>query len=286
VHLLRLGLPLVPAGAASWVFALSGRLFVLAFAGVGQVGLYAAAARVSTILSLVQGGFNLAWTPIALKWGSRPDRELFYRATVVSVAAIGGAGAIAMSLGASLALVILAGPDYASSSPIMWMLAGGVVYYALFYVVTIGLSLAHSSGRLAWATIIAAAANTVLNILLVPVMGYKGAAVATLAAYALACVAGYVLAERAMPLRIGFGRGMAWLGLGVAAAAVPALVAGPAPVVLACVVAGLLLWVGVREAWLARGVMSDPDGSRTTELDLQAGLLQELESASSTDWRG
>ena len=285
-HLLRLGLPLIPAGAAYWIFALSDRLFVLAFAGVGQVGLYAAAARVSTILSLVQGGFNLAWTPIALRWGLRPDRERFYKTTVVSVAAIGGAGVIAMSLGASLALAILAGPDYVSASPIMWMLAGSVVYYALFHVVTIGLSLSHSSGRFAWATVIAAAANTVLNVLLIPVMGYTGAALATLAAYAVACIVGYVLAERAMPLRIGFDRGMVWLGLGVAAAAAPALVAGPAPVVIACIVAAVLLFIGVRGVWLVRGVMGRPGGSHPTEMDLQASFVQEPESASSTDWRG
>ncbi len=285
-QLLRLGLPLIPAGAASWVFALSDRLFVLAFAGVGQVGLYAAAARVSTILSLVQGGFNLAWMPVALKWGLRPDRERFYEATVVSVAAIGGAGVIVLSLGASLALSVLAGSDYVSASPIMWMLAASIVYYALFYVVTIGLNLAHSSGRLAWATVIAAAVNTALNVLLIPAMGYPGAAIATLAAYAVACVVGYLMAERAMPLRIGFRRGMAWLGLGVAAAGVPAYVAGPAPIILASVVATVLVFVGVRGVRMARRLMRTADESHETEIGLAGGVGLEEGTAAASEWRG
>ena len=281
--LLRLGLPLVPAGAALWVFALSDRLFVLAFAGVNQVGLYAAAARVSTILSLIQGGFNLGWTPIALRWGLRRDRERFYEATVVSVAAIGGAGVIALSLGASLALSILAGPNYVSASPIMWMLAGSVVYYALFYVVTIGLNLTRSSGRLAWATVIAAAANTALNILLIPAMGYAGAAAATLVAYAVACVAGYLMAERAMPMRIGFGRGMVWLGIGIAAAAAQTLVAGPVPVALSCLVAVLLLFAGMRGVRMAYRELSVPDPSPPVTLALEPSFAQDREADSILD---
>jgi O-antigen/teichoic acid export membrane protein len=281
--LLRLGLPLVPAGAALWVFALSDRLFVLAFAGVSQVGLYAAAARVSTILSLIQGGFNLSWTPVALRWGLRRDRELFYEATVVSVAAIGGAGVIALSLGASLALAILAGPDYVSASPIMWMLAGSVVYYALFYVVTIGLNLTRSSARLAWATVIAAIANTALNILLIPAMGYAGAAAATLVAYAVACVVGYLMAERALPMRIGFGRGMVWLGIGIAAAAVQTLVAGPVPVAIACSVAVLLLFAGMRGVRTAYRELSVPDPSPPASLAQEAGLKPEPKAVSTPD---
>jgi len=282
--LLRLGLPLVPAGASLWVFALSDRLFVLAFAGVGQVGLYAAAARVSTILSVIQGGFNLAWTPVALRWGLRRDRESFYEATVVSVAAIGGAGVIALSLGASLALAILAGPDYVSASPIMWMLAGSVVYYALFYVVTIGLNLTRSSGRLAWATVIAAAANTALNILLIPDMGYTGAAVATLVAYAVACIVGYLMAEHALPMRIGFGRGMLWLGIGIATAGAQTLIAGPVPIAIACIVAALLLFGGVRGVRMAHRVLSVPDLSPAAKPVQEASFGPEREAVSATDW--
>jgi O-antigen/teichoic acid export membrane protein len=257
ISLLRLGLPLVPAGAAMWVFALSDRLFVSAFAGLQQLGLYAAAARVTTVLALAQGGFQLAWMPIALKWGARSDREVLYRDSLRRVAAIGGAGVIVMSVLAAPSLELLAGADYVSASGVVWLLAGSVLLNAMFYVATIGLNLMQRSGLLGWATVAAATANTALNIALVPGLGYHGAAAATLGAYLIACVAGYVLAQRALPMRLAFVQSLGIATLSIAVSALFALQPDGLTLLVALATAvGLVVYcsLGIRNARIEAGV--------------------------------
>jgi O-antigen/teichoic acid export membrane protein len=208
--LIRLGAPLVPAGTAMWVFAVADRFFVAGFLGFTQLGLYAAAARLATILILVQFGFLAAWGPIALRWGTLADRDRRYAASLRLVAIVGGALIAAVSWLAQPLLWLLAGPDYVAAYDVVWLLAASVLFSAMFFVAQIGANLAQQGSRVALATIIAAVVNTVGNIILIPRLGYIGAGVATLAAYAVAYVVMYTMSQRVTPIRIQFWRATSW----------------------------------------------------------------------------
>lgn len=208
--LIRLGAPLVPAGTAMWIFAVSDRFFVAAFLGFTQLGLYAAAARLATILVLIQFGFLAAWGPIALRWGMLANRDRRYAGSLRLVAIVGGALIAAVSWLAEPLLWLLAGPDYVAAYDVVWLLTASVLFSAMFFVVQIGANLAQRGSRVALATIIAAVVNTVANIILIPALGYLGAGVATLAAYAVAYVVMYTMSQRVTPIRIKFGQATSW----------------------------------------------------------------------------
>jgi O-antigen/teichoic acid export membrane protein len=210
ILLARLGAPLVPAGASSWVFAVADRFFVSAFVGFTQLGLYAAAARLGTILVLIQFGFHATWGPAALRWGTAPDRDRRYAASLRVVAVGGGALVALVSWLAYPLLWILAGPSYVAAVDAVWLLAASALYLALFYIVQIGASLAQRGDRVAWATIAAAVANTVANVALIPPFGYMGAAWATLIAYALAYLIMYRMSQGLGRIRLGFRKSTAW----------------------------------------------------------------------------
>jgi len=210
VHLVRIGAPLVLAGAASWVFALSDRFFVAAFLGFTELGLYAAAARLATILALVQFGFHAAWGPIALRWGTLADRDQRYAASLVLVAKAGGAAVAFVSWLVSPLLWLLAGSEYVGAAGVVWLLAGGALFSAMFFVVQIGANLAQTGSRVAWAMIAAAVVNTGANVVLIPVLGYFGAGVATLATYVVAYVIMYWMSQSVTPIGMQFGRATRW----------------------------------------------------------------------------
>ena len=261
--MVRLGLPWVPAGVAIWVFALSDRLFVSGLVGFAQLGLYAAAARISSVLALLQTGFQLAWGPLALQWGTAVDRETRYRRSLLAVAKFGGASVVVVSLLSGPLIELLAGHAYADGHKVVWLLGSSVLFNALFYIATIGLNLAQRSGRLATATALAAVANTVLNVVLIPVFGYVGAGIATLAAYFVALVTGYFLSQRVLPLSIGFAAGIAWAALAVAAAAASTYLTPPLGIGFAGAVAAWLTASGLREAsklWRAAPPEGKSDG--------------------------
>lgn len=208
--LVRIGVPLLPAGASSWVFAVADRFFVSAFLGFAQLGLYAAAARLGTILALLQFGFFAAWGPTALRWGSAPDRERRYEASLLLVAVAGGATAATVSWLAGPLLWMLAGPNYEGAANVVWLLAGSVLFSAMFFVVQIGANLAKRGDRVAIATVAAAIVNTVANLALIPPLGYVGAGWATLLAYVVAYVMMYTMSQTVTPMSIGAKKATAW----------------------------------------------------------------------------
>jgi len=208
--LVRTGAPLVPAYASSWVFALADRFFVSAFLGFAQLGLYAAAARLGTILTLLQFGFHAAWGPTALRWGADPDRERRYEASLRLIAIAGGATAAIASWLAGPLLWILAGPNYVGAADVVWLLAGSALFLAMFYAVQIGANLAKRGDRVATATIIAAAVNTGANLALIPRLGYVGAGWATLMAYVAAYFVMYRMSQTVTAMRLGFLNATAW----------------------------------------------------------------------------
>jgi O-antigen/teichoic acid export membrane protein len=208
--LIRLGAPLVPAGTAMWVFAVADRFFVAGFLGFTQLGLYAAAARLATILVLIQFGFLAAWGPIALRWGTLADRDRRYAVSLRLVAIVGGGLLAAVSWLAQPFLWLLAGPDYVAASDVVWLLAASVLFSAMFFVVQIGANLGQRGSRVALATVAAAVVNTVANLVLIPTLGYIGAGVATLAAYASAFGAMYAMSQTVTPIRLEVTRATAW----------------------------------------------------------------------------
>ena len=226
VRLVRLGVPLVPASAAIWVFAVADQFFVAAYLGFAQLGLYAAAARLATILAVIVFGFHAAWGPIALRWGLVADRDRRYAASLRLVAVAGGAAVVIVSWLARPLLWLLAGPAYVSAYNVVWLLAAGVLFSAMFFVVQIGATLAQRGSRIASATIIAALVNTIGNLLLIPHLGYLGAGVATLAAYAVAYVIMYAMSQRVRPIAIEFGRATGW-AMGWTAVAASSVIAPP-----------------------------------------------------------
>jgi O-antigen/teichoic acid export membrane protein len=208
--LIRLGAPLVPAGTAMWVFAVADRFFVAAYLGFGQLGLYAAAARLATVLLLLQFGFLAAWGPIALRWGTLADRDRRYAASLRLVAIVGGAVIVVVSWLAQPLLWLLAGPNYVAAYDVVWLLAASVLFSAMFFVAQIGANLAQRGSRVALATVIAAVVNTVANIILIPTIGYVGAGIATLLAYAVAYVVMYAMSQTVTPIRMQFMRATSW----------------------------------------------------------------------------
>lgn len=210
LQLVRLGAPLVPAGAASWIFALADRFFVAAFLGFSQLGLYASAARLATVLALVQFGFHAAWGPVALRWGTIGDRDRRYAASLRLVAMAGGAAVAIVSWLAPLLLWLLAGPAYVGAYDVVWLLAASVLFSAMFFVAQIGANLAQSGSRIAWAMIIAAVVNTLANLAMIPTLGYFGAGIATLATYLVAYVIMYAMSQSVTPIAMQFGRATGW----------------------------------------------------------------------------
>jgi O-antigen/teichoic acid export membrane protein len=183
---LRLGYPLIFHGLSWTALALGDRAVIQRMDGADAVGRYHVAYTVGALALSVVSAVANAWTPIVFR-AEEGDRESVHRATLAAVAPLAG------YLGAALALigppvVVLATPasyDAGDLAPVIGLIAASAVPWAVYGSATQLLVWREQTGALAIATMLAAAVNLALVVLLLPPLGLAGAGLATLLAYVL-----------------------------------------------------------------------------------------------------
>ncbi len=275
-RLLKLGLPLVPAGIALWIISFSNTYFLIQFVGSNEAGIFRVGARLAALLGLGILAFQLAWTPFSLSIAREPDAPSTY-ARVASLYTAGGVGAAILMAGLAplLVQIFAQGQDYRQAAAVIGLLALGAVALGAYYVVATGVNLAQRTGQIAWTTLASAATSLALNALLIPGWGIVGAGLAGLAANLTSTTLIFVVSQRVWPLPFQTGRLLAtWLigSLCVAVAGVVYALAQPAlwltlPITLALAgVYTVALFIGgiitPRDIRMARSIVANAVTSR------------------------
>lgn len=189
---LAYGLPLTAAIAASSVIHASDRLMLASMAGGEAVGLYSAAGEIAAHgIGLVMMVVNLAAYPIVLRayeQGGRvaAEAQMSRNAQFMLAAALPVLFAVSV-LATDLSAVFLGAAFHEGASKLLPLLAlcaflGGI----RSFVFDLAFQVTKHTGAQARILIATAAANIVLNLMLIPSHGAMGAAWATLASYGMA----------------------------------------------------------------------------------------------------
>lgn len=194
---LQYGLPTVPHSVALFVLAAGDRIVVERSLGVGAVGRYEVAYLVGSIGLAILAAFNNAWAPMI--YGAPESRRwAILEASSRDVLRIAAISAGGLAVLAPFGLLIAAPDSYdvGLSTPVSAIVALALIPYVVY------LSSAHvifHTGRtrvLAWATPVVACVNIVLNLVLIPIFGLAGAALATFVAYSIQAIAVRRAAQR------------------------------------------------------------------------------------------
>jgi len=177
--MLRFSLPLVPSGVAVFVYLYIDRITIIALMSIGDVGIFGVGYRIASIVSLLMFGFQVAMMPLVYQHYREPatPRNLarIFRYFV--------AGALLMVIGLSLfardLLTLLTTPAYYGAWTVVPLLVPATLLAGMYFFAP-GLSLAKRTGMIAVINIAGATLNTALNLLLIPLLGIPGAALATL----------------------------------------------------------------------------------------------------------
>ncbi len=231
--MLRYALPLVPAGVAVFAATYLHRWVLGALGTLDDVGLFGVAARLGGAVTLVLIGVQTAITPLVYAH----HRDAATPATLARLAegfwclALLACGA--MALFARELLGLLAGPQYAAAAPLIAWLAVAALLGQM-YIFAPGIPIAQRTGWQLAITVAAAAAAVLLGLLLVPLAGARGAAMASVASAALFLSAWIAAGQRLYPLPLR------WRPL--AACTIAALPLGAAGPVLDTALAWPLAW--------------------------------------------
>jgi O-antigen/teichoic acid export membrane protein len=183
---LALALPLVPHSLALYVMTAGDRIVVEHFSGLAAVGRYQVAYAIGSLGMVAVSALNNAWAPAVL--GSHPDRRwptLAETTAALCDLAVPVVGGIAVVAPVILTLLAPASYDRGSLTVVVAPVALSVLPYIRYIASGIVLFQEKRTGVLGWATPVGATLNIALNVVLVPRVGLKGAALATLVAYVI-----------------------------------------------------------------------------------------------------
>jgi O-antigen/teichoic acid export membrane protein len=152
------------------------------------------------VLAFVVQPFVLAWAATSWEIAKEDDAERQYARVLTAFTVVAAFVGLAISALATDVLRLLVGPAFADSRLVVPFSAFAYVLYGVYSVVAVGLNIRSQTRWVSLAMGIAAALSIGLNLLLIPLVGMLGAALATLVAYAVLAVTTAAFGQRYYPV--------------------------------------------------------------------------------------
>lgn len=216
------GLPLLPSALALWAINFSDRFFLVklasgdAVARQGETGQYSIGVRVASVIVFLLMAFRLAWPAFAYSIEDDREAKRTYPYVLTYLLLLCSWLSLALGLLAPwIVHVLTANSSYYGGAKVVALLGFAATAYAGYAVVVIGVGRARQT-QFNWVVTGAAAAlNVGLNFALIPRYGMIGAAIATLAAYALMFAGMTWNAHRLFPVAYQWRRVATVVGIAV-----------------------------------------------------------------------
>jgi O-antigen/teichoic acid export membrane protein len=200
--LLAFGLPYIPAGLASMVIQVIDRPILRALTNDATVGIYQANYRLGVFMMLIVSMYDYAWRPFFLTQAENRDaKPLFARVLTYFIAVSSFIFLIISFFIGDLVQVHIFGrflihPAYWSGLPIVPIVLLGYLFLGVYDNLAPGVYIEKKTGKLPGITLVGAVTNVIANVILIPILGMMGAALATLGAYAAMATAMYFTVQR------------------------------------------------------------------------------------------
>jgi O-antigen/teichoic acid export membrane protein len=193
--------------SGSLVFSYADTILIGFFLNNAQVGIYRTAFQLTSIATFATLAFHTVLYPKISKWWTQGQikeiensltRTWTYSLFLAIPTCIGG-----WILGDKL-LYYLYGASFVEGTSALYFLLLVQVVNVFMFLGTMSLTALNRPKDAFWVTVIAAVANILLDIVLIPVMGIAGAAVATLIAMTLNAIGALILLSRIISVKFEY----------------------------------------------------------------------------------
>lgn len=176
--MLRYGLPLVPAMLIGWLFNSADRITMRYLSSFSEIGIYSAAFKIASLMTIVQQSFTTFWVPTSFRWyeeGVKRDRFIKVSRYLTSIMTILFSFVVLFKN----LLVMILSPNYIDSSKSVGFLLLVPVMYTISETTTIGIAFSKKTKYNLYVSVISFALNLIGNLILVPKYGALGASIST-----------------------------------------------------------------------------------------------------------
>ncbi len=184
-RMLLYALPMVPNNISWWITNSSNRYIITAFLGDSENGIYSIASKLPAFLTVIFNMFIMAWQISSVEdFGNNESKKFFstVNKNYIALCAILSSGLIVFIK--PIAKILFAKDFY-----VAWKIAPILLVACCFHSLALFLGTIYTAAkqtkRIFYSTVGTAILNILLNLLLVPLIGSTGAALATLVSYLL-----------------------------------------------------------------------------------------------------
>ncbi|WP_268224564.1 oligosaccharide flippase family protein [Sinomicrobium oceani] len=182
----------------------------------GEVGEYAACIKIATFMTLYATAFRLGVEPFFFSYAKHKNAPETY-ALVTQYFVIFGA---CILLGVMvyidvLKVLLIRNPSYWEALSVVPMIILGNLCLGIYHNLSVWYKITDKTRYGAYISVTGAVITLVLNFILIPAIGYKGAAITTLAAYGSMMVLSYFLGQKHYPVPYDLKKIGAYLSVSV-----------------------------------------------------------------------
>ena len=182
-QMLKFSIPYIPTTMLWLITSVSDRYIVKAFCGIEETGLYAAAYKIPTLLTLACGVFIEAWQFSAVKDADGAERERFFGTVYRCYLAFIFVASAVLIGGSKLFTDLLLADSYYSSWRFVPILVAATVFSTLVSFMGSVYFVEKKSVLSMITALMGTVINIILNFIMIPDHGAMGASVATFISY-------------------------------------------------------------------------------------------------------
>lgn len=218
-RMLIYGLPLLFAGLAGIMNETLGRILIRYLlpenVAEAQLGIYAACYKIAILMSLFIQAFRYAAEPFFFSYAKHSDSKEVY-ALVMKYFVIAISALFLVIMLYLDVIVLLIGKDFREGINVVPILLVAYMFLGVYYNLSVWFKLTNKTKYGAWMAVFGAIITVVVNVLLIPKIGYTGSAWATFICYAGMMLLSFVLMYRFFPIRYNYYKILFYMGLAVA----------------------------------------------------------------------
>ena len=184
INLLKYGLPLAGVAIVGYLLNSIDTFFLKSLSTYEEIGFYAIASKITGFLSVIQSAFGTFWIPTSYRWYSEGKPIEKYEQAGRLLALLMSLIFVGILLLRDLIPIVIS-KDYKNALPIIPFLLFYPIMYTLGITTELGIQFKKKTNYSLVISIIALFVNAILNYILIPILGGRGAAITTGISYIL-----------------------------------------------------------------------------------------------------
>jgi O-antigen/teichoic acid export membrane protein len=194
-EILKYAAPLVPASIAFWVIANSSTLILKEFSSLEEVGIYGAAMKLATVITLITSGVQMAWRPYSMSIKDNDNSPILFSKIYMLLLVVGSVSILIVATFMPYIIKIL-NQDYYEAYKFVALIAVSTFLNFFYLIISVGLFFKKQTAYISIAFGVVAVVNFILNMILIPLVSIWGAVIAYLLSYIVAVVLIFIKSQK------------------------------------------------------------------------------------------